>query len=209
MAKRKNVEPKSVAQPAGPSDVIEHIETGKLIPYARNSNTHGEPQVAQIAASIKEFGFCNPVLIDESGTIIAGHGRVLAAQLLKLPTCPCRRLGHLSDNQRRAYLIADNRIAKDSKFDNEMLQLELLDLKDMNFDLGVLGFGEEELQTLLILEPESESGDGGSVTLESGDGKTIGDIAYRVVVLVKGELEQAELITELEARGLECQPLMS
>lgn len=209
MAKRKNVEPKPVAQPAGPSDVIEHIETGKLIPYARNSNTHSEHQVAQIAASIREFGFCNPVLIDESATIIAGHGRVLAAELLKLPTCPCRRLGHLTDSQRRAYVIADNRLAKDSTFDNEMLKLELVDLRDMNFDLNVLGFGDDELQTLLILEPESESGDGGSVTLESGDGKTVGEIAYRVVVLVKGELEQAELIAELELRGLECQPLMS
>lgn len=164
MAKRKNVEPKPVAQPAGPSDVIEHIETGKLIPYARNSNTHSEHQVAQIAASIREFGFCNPVLIDESATIIAGHGRVLAAELLKLPTCPCRRLGHLTDSQRRAYVIADNRLAKDSTFDNEMLKLELVDLRDMNFDLNVLGFGEDELQTLLILEsgsneetPESSS----------------------------------------------------
>ncbi len=101
---------------------IEKVAIENLIPYARNSRTHSDEQVAQIAASIKEFGFNNPVLIDESGSIIAGHGRILAARKLGLSEAPCIRLSHLSETQRRAYVIADNKLAMNSRWDEDLLR---------------------------------------------------------------------------------------
>lgn len=118
---------------------IQYLPIDGLIPYARNSRTHSEAQVAQIAASIREFGFTNPVLIDGQGSIIAGHGRVLAARKLKLEQVPCIMLDHLTDTQRRAYVIADNALALNSSWNSELLQLELDDLKLDGFDLDLLG----------------------------------------------------------------------
>lgn len=134
------------------SAAIEQISTASLIPYARNARTHSETQVKQIAGSIQEFGFCNPVLVDATNGIIAGHGRVMAAQLLKLETVPCLRLSHLTDAQKRAYVLADNRIALSSGWDEEMLANELSDLHADEFDLGLLGFDTEELLELMNLE---------------------------------------------------------
>jgi ParB family chromosome partitioning protein len=127
---------------------IEVIEIGGLIPYARNSRTHSDEQVAQIAASIKEFGFTNPVLIDSDGGIIAGHGRVKAAWKLKLPEVPCIRLGHLTEIQKRAYVIADNKLALNAGWDDEMLRIEFADLEDMGVDLTLTGFSAEEIAGL-------------------------------------------------------------
>lgn len=122
---------------------IEQVKTEKLIPYARNPKKHDDAQVASIAGSIKEFGFNNPVLIDKDNCIIAGHGRVLAAQKLELKEVPCLRLSHLSENQKRAYILADNRLAElGGGWDEEMLKLELedIDFADFsNFELGDLG----------------------------------------------------------------------
>lgn len=129
--------------------VIELIDIESLIPYARNSRTHDDSQVAQIAASIKEFGFTNPVLVDADSGIIAGHGRVLAARKLKLAEVPCIRLGHLTETQKRAYVIADNKLAMNSGWDNEMLKLEFAELTDEGFDLDLIGFSEEELAEIL------------------------------------------------------------
>lgn len=131
------------------SPVVETIDIESLIPYARNSRTHSDSQVAQIAASIKEFGFTNPVLIDGDGGIIAGHGRVMAARKLKLAEVPCIRLGHLTETQKRAYVIADNKLAMNSGWDNEMLKLEFAELTDEGFDLDLIGFSEEELAEIL------------------------------------------------------------
>ena len=136
----------------GSGVAIEHVPTADLIPYARNSRTHSDEQVAQIAASIREFGFCNPVLIDGQNTIIAGHGRVLAAGRMKLETVPCLRLTHLTDAQRRAYVIADNRIALSSGWDAELLANELSDLHADDFDMALLGFDSKELEALLGFE---------------------------------------------------------
>ena len=131
---------------------IEQVQTETLIPYARNSRTHSDEQVAQIMASIREFGFCNPVLIDAEGTIIAGHGRVMAATRMKLETVPCLRLSHLTEAQRRAYVIADNRIALSSSWDSELLSNELSDLHADEFDMALLGFDADELAALLDFE---------------------------------------------------------
>jgi len=128
---------------------IEYIKTDALIPYARNSRTHSEQQVAQIAASIREFGFTNPVLIDAENGIIAGHGRVMAAQKLGRKDVPCIRLEHLSEAQKRAYVIADNKLALNAGWDDEMLRIELDELKAVDFDLSLIGFDDDELGALL------------------------------------------------------------
>jgi ParB-like chromosome segregation protein Spo0J len=138
--------------------VLEYIATAELIPYARNARTHSDQQVAQIAGSIREFGFCNPVLIDGQNTIIAGHGRVLAASRMNLETVPCLRLTHLTDAQRRAYVIADNRIALSSGWDTEMLANELSDLHADDIDLGLTGFDADELNTLMGFVPDFQPG---------------------------------------------------
>lgn len=128
---------------------IEQIGIATLIPFAKNSRTHSDAQVAQIAASIREFGFTNPVLIDEANGIIAGHGRVLAARKLKLIEVPCIRLAHLTEAQKRAYVIADNKLALNAGWDEAMLKLELADLKALDFDLDLTGFTTDEIDALL------------------------------------------------------------
>ena len=140
---------------------IEQMATVDLIPYARNSRTHSDEQVAQVAASIREFGFTNPVLIDQDNGIIAGHGRVMAATRLKLDTVPCIRLSHLSDTQKRAYIIADNKLALNSGWDDEMLKLELQELQELDFDIDLIGFDAEFLEDEAIddFEPELNSND--------------------------------------------------
>lgn len=128
---------------------IESIFVEELIPFVNNSRTHDDGQVAQIAASIKEFGFTNPILIDEQNGIIAGHGRLLAARKLQLTEVPCIRLSHLTDAQKRAYVIADNKLALNAGWDDELLALELGELKDMEFDLSLTGFSTDEINALL------------------------------------------------------------
>ena len=133
---------------------IEQIQLATLIPYINNSRTHSDEQVAQIAASIKEFGFNNPILVDRDSGIIAGHGRLQAARKLGLTEVPCVRLEHLTETQRKAYIIADNRLALNAGWDNELLTIELNELLADGFALEILGFDSEELKTLLDpLEP--------------------------------------------------------
>jgi len=134
------------------ADKIEHWPTDKLIPYARNARTHSDAQVAQIAASIAEFGFTNPILAGSDGVIVAGHGRLAAAQKLGLPTVPVVVLDHLTPTQRRALVIADNRIAENAGWDEAMLQVELAALKDEDFDLALTGFDADALADLLAGE---------------------------------------------------------
>ena len=120
-----------------------------LIPYARNSRTHSDVQVNKIASSIKEFGFLNPVLIDKDNGIIAGHGRVMAAQKLKMDEVPTITLSGLSEAQKKAYIIADNKLALNSGWDDELLKIELEQLKELDFDLGLIGFSDDELALLM------------------------------------------------------------
>jgi DNA modification methylase len=122
---------------------------GELIPYARNPRTHSDAQVAQIAASVREFGWTNPVLVDGENGIIAGHGRVLAARKLGLERVPVIELAHMSEAQKRAYVLADNQLALNAGWDEALLRLELADLSELGLDLGLIGFGEGELERLL------------------------------------------------------------
>lgn len=122
------------------SEKIEMLAIAALAPYARNSRTHSAEQIAQIARSIQEFGFTNPVLIDGQGGIVAGHGRILAAQSLGVGSVPCLRVDWLTEAQKRAYVIADNQIATQSGWDDDVLAAELSDLLSEKFDTSLLGF---------------------------------------------------------------------
>ena len=131
-----------------PADKVEQWSVDKLVPYARNSRTHSDEQINQIAASIKEWGWTTPVLVDENGGIIAGHGRTLAAQKLKIKEIPVVVATGWSDAKKRAYVIADNKLALNAGWDNEMLALEIGELGDLGFDLDLIGFTPEEIEAL-------------------------------------------------------------
>jgi DNA modification methylase len=131
---------------------VEQISIETLIPYVNNARTHSDAQVAQIAASIKEFGFNNPVLIADDNSIIAGHGRVMAARKLGKDTVPAVRLSHLTEMQRKAYILADNKLALNADWDNSLLAIELADLKDLGFDTDLTGFSADEIAALMPVE---------------------------------------------------------
>jgi ParB-like chromosome segregation protein Spo0J len=172
---------------------IEHVEIESLIPYARNSRTHSDAQTAQIAASIKEFGFTNPVLIDQEGGIIAGHGRVMAARKLKLSEVPCIRLGHLTDTQKRAYVIADNKLALNAGWDNEMLKVEFLDLGELNYNLELTGFDLQEIASILDYQDY----------IEEPEGVGYKEV-FNIIVECSSEEEQEKIFNRLDTEGYKC-----
>ena len=140
---------------------IQYRSIESLIPYARNARTHSEEQVAQIAASIREFGFNNPVLVDGHRGVIAGHGRILAARKLDMTQLPVIELAHLTETQKRAFILAENKLTERAGWDSELLSLELADLQEAGFDLELTGFDDGEIQSLLAKEsdPGTESPD--------------------------------------------------
>ena len=140
------------------SETVERWPLDRLIPHARNARTHSEDQVAQIAGSIAEFGFVNPILVGDDGVMVAGHGRVLAARKLGLSDAPVIVLSHLTATQRRALMIADNQIAINAGWNDEMLAAELASLKEEAFDLELLGFDDAEIDRLLA-GPDDEAAD--------------------------------------------------
>ena len=177
---------------------ITYKPVADLIPYARNSRTHSDAQVAQIAASIKEFGWTNPVLLDGDNGIIAGHGRVMAAQKLGETQVPTIELGHLNPNQKRAYIIADNKLALNAGWDEQMLALEIQDLKDVGYDLELLGFDLNELQSI---NDEEEPQDTEGLPTDFTD-------SYEIIVECVGEFEQRKLLEDLTERGFKCKSLL-
>ena len=127
----------------------QQVEIAKLIPYINNARTHSPEQIKQIQASIREFGFTNPVLIDDKFNIIAGHGRVIAAKNEGLEKVPCIFIEHLTEAQKKAYILADNKLAENAGWDMEILKIELEELQDLNFDIDLTGFSGEELADIL------------------------------------------------------------
>lgn len=140
------------------ADKLEHWPIERLLPYIRNARTHSDAQIAQIAASIAEFGFTSPILAGGDGIIIAGHGRLAASRKLGLATVPVVVLDHLTPTQRRALVIADNRIAENAGWDEELLRVELAELQDANFDLALTGFDDDELLELMAGEEPTNEG---------------------------------------------------
>jgi len=133
---------------------VKYVSSNDLIPYANNPRTHTDNQVIQLASSIKEFGFNNPILIDESKVVIAGHGRLAAAKKLGLETVPTITLTGLTDAQRKAYVIADNKLTENSRWDYDLLSIEIERLKELDFELSELGFSEVELDGIFNSEPD-------------------------------------------------------
>ena len=164
---------------------IEKLDLDKIIPYARNARQHSDAQVAQIAASIHEFGFNSPILIDENNVIIAGHGRYAAAQKLQLDEVPVIRLEHLSDIQKKAYILADNKLALNASWDDAMLALELAEIKAGDLDIALAGFTDEDLSA-------AQAGGGEAPGEEVAEGKTEPDaVPEKVEPMVKpGEIWQ-------------------
>lgn len=140
------------------NQVIVHKPINLLVPYANNSRTHSDAQVAQIAASIREFGWTNPILTDGDNGIIAGHGRVLAARKLGMDTVPCIELAGLSEMQRKAYIIADNKLALNAGWDAELLAVELNELHAEEFDMALFGFDASELSLAMGLGADFQPG---------------------------------------------------
>ena len=178
---------------------IKHLPVDSLVPYAQNARTHSDAQVAQLAASIEEFGFTNPVLIDAGGVIIAGHGRVMAALKLGMDKVPCIVLDHLSEAQKRAYVLADNKLALNAGWDDALLGVELIEVSDLGVDLALTGFSERELKKFGVGGDDIE--DAGARSIEIG--------ADRNLLLIECDDEGAlsALFEEMSERGLQCKVL--
>ena len=183
--------------------ILQSVEA--LIPYARNSRTHSDEQVAQIAASIREFGFTNPVLVDNGGGIVAGHGRVMAARKLGMAEVPTVNVGWLNEQQRRAYVIADNQLALNAGWDDEALAAELSALDDSGFDVGLVGFSDADMERLLGLTDSNETGG------RAGNSDTGINYQEKFAVLVdcKSEGHQAQVYESLTAAGYVCKVLVN
>ena len=138
---------------------FEKVSVGKLIPYARNARTHSKEQVLQLRASLREFGFVNPVIVDKDYNIIAGHGRILAAKEEGISEVPCVFVEHMTEAQKRAYILADNRLAMNAGWDEEMLSVEIADLQGADFDIGLLGFDDAELNKLMTTDEDVKDDD--------------------------------------------------
>jgi len=178
---------------------IENIKTTDLVPYAKNSRTHSKQQIAQLAASIREFGFTNPVLVGDDLTIIAGHGRVRAAQSLNMREVPCLRLSHLTKTQRAAYVIADNRLALSAGWDDDLLAVELVALREDGFDLDLLGFDSPELEKIMVEEDDPWAEEAS---------QDVEGLTHKVLVECRDEEDQAVLAARLEEEGYQCQILI-
>ncbi len=177
---------------------IKYLSTSDLIPYISNSRTHTDSQVKQIAASIREFGFTNPVLIDENATIVAGHGRLRAAILLNIDKIPTIELKGLTDAQRRAYVIADNKLALNADWDTEILLSEIERLQDENFAADLLGFDPEEITKMLNLEEENEP--------KEWTGDT--EDKWQLLIEYDNEEELQKAFYEAQKQELQCKIIM-
>ncbi len=183
--------------------VIVSRKVEDLIPYARNSRTHSDAQVAQIAASVREFGWTNPVLVDGENGIIAGHGRVLAARKLGMDEVPCIELAGLTDAQRRAYIIADNKLALNAGWDDELLAIELHELNAADFDMALIGFDPGELSAAMGLNEEL---DGEAPKIDEGiDYKE----KFAIIVECADEAEQQATFERLDSMGFTCKVLVN
>ena len=181
------------------SEKVEQIAIGELIPYVNNSRTHPEKQIEQIASSMREFGFTAPILCDENNTVLAGHGRLLAAKKLKLDRVPVVRVEHLSEAQKKAYVIADNKIAMNSGWDLDLLNVELEFLSESDYDMGLLGFETEELEKNMGLDVDEEEGEDDSDQIQE---------KWEIIITCENESHQTQLLDEFEGRDIACRALV-
>ena len=173
---------------------ITQKKVDELIPYARNARTHSEEQIAQIAASIREFGWTNPILIDGKNGIIAGHGRLAAARKLGLDEIPVIELEHLTETQKKALILADNKLALNSGWDNDMVMFELKELNLDGFDLELVGFDSIELAK--IFDEEEEKKD----ELKEQSYNEV----FNIIIECADEAEQEKIFNRLDSEGYKC-----
>ena len=176
------------SNPTKPTVVM--VRVGDLIPYARNARTHSDAQIAQIAASIKEFGWTNPILVDGEKGLIAGHGRLAAARKLGMEEVPVIELTHLSETQKKALILADNKLALNADWDEQLLDLELEELELQGFDISLAGFQGEKVK-------DNQQG---------GVEQSV-DAVYEIAVTCESELQQEELFYMLTEKGYKCRVL--
>lgn len=190
--------------PETPRLAIVYRPTASLIPDARNARTHSPEQIAELVASYREFGWTNPVLIDDKDGIVAGHGRVLMAHAVDLVETPCIVLAHLTPAQRRAYMLADNKLAQNSGWDEDLLRSELTEIVGSKRPPGdvleSLGFSVDELRNL-VFPIDRKAVRAGRRGLSDG-------LSYQVVVECRTEGEQTMILEELRGRGVKCKPLI-
>lgn len=175
---------------------IEYKKTDDLIPYVNNSRVHTITQINQVAASIKEFGFINPVVVDKDNGIVAGHCRIEAAKKLDMEQVPTISVEYLTPIQVKALIIADNKLAENSEFDNNILELELRGLMEEGFETEVLGFDSEELNKILSIDDEPIT--------EEEEKEIVDNVEYMVVCEFEDELTQQQFFEEMEQREIQC-----
>jgi len=169
---------------------VELVATSKLEPNKNNSRTHSDEQVKQISVSIIEFGFTNPILIDENNGIMAGHGRLLAAKLLNIDKVPCIKLSNLSETQKKAYIIADNQLALNAGWDLDLLKLEIDDLSKLDFDISLLGFDDDFFSV-----------NNKETTPDNYDYVQV----FNIVIEANDEQHQQSIYNKLTKEGFKCQ----
>jgi hypothetical protein len=203
-AKKKPTPKKKTPAPPRTERKIEVVQwhVDQLKPYARNSRTHSANQVAALARSITRFGFTNPILAGDDGTIVAGHGRLMAAMSIGMKTVPVIVVSDWTDEERRAYVIADNKIALDAGWDEALLKLELGELAEAGIDLELTGFKEEELNSLFgAVADDIDNSEAAAPQLDG--------LAYSVIVRCDSEAHQGELLEQFEKQGLKTEALIS
>lgn len=181
-----------------PAFQVERRQIGALKPYKHNARTHSKDQVAQLAKSIQEWGWTQPVLVDEADGVIAGHGRLQAAKSLGVSEVPVIVAKGWSEEQKRAYVLADNQLASNAGWDENLLRIEIGALGDAKFDVGLLGFSEEALANLF--DTKSIVGDASP---------QLNGMNYAIVIRCSGEEDQTQLLDQLEKQGLKCEALIS
>ena len=169
-----------------------------LLPYVNNSRTHSEEQTTQIASSISEFGFTNPVLIDDTNNLIAGHGRLMAAKKLNLEEVPCITLEGLTEAQRKAYIIADNQLPLNAEWDLDKLKLEIDTLTELDFDIDLLSFDDDFLDDLLDVKPEEDNSDVCDDLSESMQN------GFELIVECDSEMSLEERFSKAQQLGWSC-----
>lgn len=179
---------------------VKNLKVAALLASERNARTHSETQITQIAESIREFGFTNPVLVDGHNSIIAGHGRVKAAQVLGLKTVPTICIDYMTETQKRAYILADNKLALNAGWDNDLLALELGDLNTEGYNIGLTGFTKTELKNLTLGNMEQDSETESSINYQE---------KYAVLVECLDEQEQRLTYDKLCGMGLTCKVLVN
>lgn len=172
---------------------MDNVPIDRLIPYARNARTHSKDQINKLRSSLREFGFVNPVLIDGDYNIIAGHGRVMAGKEEGMKEVPCVFVEHLTEAQRKAYILADNRLAMDADWDDELLALELFDLNEMDFHMEAMGFSAEELEFAMVNEDDF----GEDFDLPDGDKPPFQQMTFTLAD------EQADFVREMLKKAKE------